>query len=129
MDSDIYTERRASRHWWGGRCSSVASETSKRVATMKVDKGVSSIAVSDRFIAAESLRDTWAWDATTYKQVFVCHNESPIWNFDFSADSTQLVCADGHNCMAMIWDIVAQKGTHTRPSSRLAGQRNIRQER
>ena len=88
-----------------------------RVATMKVKDSVGSIAVSKdgRFIAAESLRDVWVWDATTYEQIFAGHNESHsfIHDVDFSPDSSHLVSADGGEHTATIWEIAARRKVRT----------------
>ena len=88
----------------------------ERVATMKVEDGVHSLAVSKdgRFIAAELSNKVLVWDATTYKRIFAGRNGSePIWDVDFSPNSARLVSADGGNHTATIWDITARTKVQT----------------
>ena len=92
-------------------------KTGERVAAMPVDGCVWNITVSKdgRLIAAKSDGDVLVWDATTYEQVFVGHNESqwPIWDVDFSPDSTRLISADGLNYTVTIWDITGRQRVRT----------------
>ena len=75
----------------------------ERVATMKVEDGVWSVAVSKdgRFIAAVSDGGLFVWDATTHEQVFA-DSLVPFFDVDFSPDSTRLVSADSLNNTATI---------------------------
>ena len=90
----------------------------ERVATMKVEGGAWCVAVSKdgKYIAAGSCDGAvLIWDATNYKRVRFAGKidliQSPIFDVDFSPDSSRLVSADGTNNTATVWDIAARQMT------------------
>ena len=84
----------------------------KQMATMEAQAVCLAVSKDGRWIAAGTRSaKVHVWDAKTYTQVFVYHEDSTVTAVEFSPDSSHLVCALQHGA-ATVWEIATREKVH-----------------